>query len=84
MGPYTVGDSLTLMCMLDTSVNTTGKSIMYSWQCDGCFANGVVDTSVVRVLTDMDSSTISCTYNVDTDMIMATTPFELQVTKGDH
>ena len=85
MTNYIVGDNLILMCMLDTtSVNTTGRIVMYSWQCTNCFADGVMNMSVTRVLTDMDSSTISCMYNVGSDMFTATTPFELQVTEGNH
>ena len=82
MASYTVGNSLTLMCMLDSSViNTTSRNVTYSWQCHECFANGVFNMSVTRDLTDMDSSTISCTYNVDGDMF--TTSLDLQVT-GDY
>ena len=82
MATYAVGNRLTLMCVLDSSVNTTGISETYSWQCDGCFADGLTGMVIMRTLTDMDSGVINCSVNVDGNIMIGT--FDLRVTEGNH
>ena len=79
---YTVGDLITLMCILDPPINTTTVIVTYSWQCDGCFADGRTDMVIMQQLTDMDTSMISCSVTVDSDTFMTDTPFDLQMTQG--
>ena len=80
--PYTVGDSLTLTCMLAPSVNTTDRDVTYLWECNGCFANGMTAMVITQSLTDMDTSMINCLVTVDNDTFMTDTPFDLRVTQG--
>ena len=82
--PYTVEDTLTLMCMVnfDPSV-PANATITYSWQCSGCFANGITTQIISRILTVMDSSMINCTVSIDDNNFTSDT-FNLQVTQGSY
>ena len=83
VGPYTVGDTLTLSCMRDLSANVTGRTVEYLWQCNGCFAHNTTDMNVLRRLTDTDSSMISCSVFIDDIMNGTSMLFDLQVTEGN-
>ena len=81
---YLVGETLTLTCMIDPTV-PTNATVIYTWECGGCFAEASMASTVTRTLTDMDNSTIDCSATVDggnitmTDM---TSSFDLQVMQG--
>ena len=79
---YTVGDSVTLICMVDPPIASTSVIVTYSWQCDGCFADGDTDMVIMRTLTDMDTSMINCSATVDGVNFTTDEPFDLQVTQG--
>ena len=76
---YAVADSLTLTCTIPTTATDT---VTYLWSCSGCFADGLNMSTISRVLTDMDNSTIDCTATIDGNMTMTDAPFDLQVTRG--
>ena len=78
---YTVGDLVTLMCIVDPPITSTAASVTYSWQCDDCFANGMTDMVIMRQLTetDVDAGMISCSATVDGVKFMTATPFDLEV-----
>ena len=78
---YTVGDNLSLMCTVDPSPTDT-SNVTYSWQCSGCFANGMTTPIINRILTDMDNSTINCLVDINGTVTMANMTFDLQVTQG--
>ena len=79
---YTVGDSVTLICMVDPPIASTSVIVTYLWQCDGCFADGDTDMVIMRTLTDMDTSMIDCSAIVDGVNFTNDEPFDLQVTQG--
>ena len=79
---YTVGDLVTLMCLVDLSIASTSVTVTYLWQCHGCFADGVTDMVIMRTLTDMDTSMINCSAIVDGVVFTTDEPFNLQVTQG--
>ena len=78
---YTVGDLVTLICLVDPPIVSTSVSVTYLWQCDGCFANNT-DMVIMRTLTDMDTSMINCSAIVDGVAFTTDIPFNLQVTQG--
>ena len=82
MASYTVGETLTLVCVVDASINTTSRNVTHLWQCSGCFADGLNTSNIMQQLTDRDSSMISCLVNVDGAEYMSDV-FNLQVTQGD-
>ena len=79
---YTVGDSVTLICMVDPPIASTSVTVTYLWQCDGCFADGDTDMVIMSTLTDMDTSMIDCSAIVDGVNFTTDIPFSLQVTQG--
>ena len=79
---YTVGDNLTLNCTANPLPTNTSINVTYSWQCSGCFADGMMTPTVNRTLTVMDNSTINCTVNVGGNVTTADMLFYLQVTQG--
>ena len=83
VGPYRVGDTVTLSCMQDLSANITNRTVEYLWQCNGCFAQGSTDMNITRRLTDMDSSMINCSVFIGTIMSGTSMLFDLQVTEGN-
>ena len=66
-----------LTCTVNPDPNAT---VTYLWNCSGCFANGLTMSTISRVLTDMDSSTIDCTATIDGNATRTDMPFNLQVT----
>ena len=78
---YTVGDPVTLICLVDPPIVSTSVTVTYLWQCDGCFAHGVTDMIIMRTLTDMDTSMIDCSAFVDGVVFTTDIPFDLQVTQ---
>ena len=79
---YTVGDNLTLTCIVDPLPTDTSITVTYLWQCSACFANGTTTPTITRILTDMDNSTIDCLVTIDGNVTMADMMFDLQVTQG--
>ena len=79
---YTVGDLLTLTCIVDPPIVSTTINVTYSWQCGGCFADDRTDMAVIETLTDMDTSMINCSATVDGVVFTTDIPFNLQVTQG--
>ena len=79
---YTVGELVTLECMVDPPIMSTTVNVTYLWQCDGCFADGSTDMVIMRQLTDVDTSMINCSATVNDNRFMTDTPFDLQVTQG--
>ena len=77
MASYTVGDNLTLTCMVDPMPNSTASAVTYSWSCSGCFADGMNSPVISQVLTDMDSGSISC--SVDINGTVQSDMFDLQI-----
>ena len=75
---YSVGDLVTLMCMVDPS---TSSDVTYSWQCDGCFADGMTDMAIIRVLSEMDNTMINCSATINNETFRTDVPFNL-VTRG--
>ena len=82
MDTYAVGDNLTLMCTLNPEPTDTSITVTYSWECSGCFADGLTTPTVNRTLTDIDTTMIDCTVDVDGNVTMTDMPFDLQVTRG--
>ena len=80
MANYTVGDSLTLTCMVDPMPNST-STVSYMWECSDCFADGMTTPNFTRILTDMDNDDIACMVTIDGVVYMSET-FMLQVTQG--
>ena len=78
VGPYRVGDSLSLECVAD-SIVSTNTTLIYMWSCSGCFADGNTTSTITQQLTDMDSSMISCSISDGIDTYLSD-PFNLQVT----
>ena len=82
MASYTVGNTVTLECVVDPVITDTSITPMYSWQCDtGCFADGMTTPTITRQLTDMDSGVIECSVTIDGDEYMSDI-FNLQVPQG--
>ena len=79
---YTVGNNLTLTCTVDPLPTDTSITVTYSWECFGCFADGMTTPTITRILTDMDNSTIDCSVDIDGNMTITEMPFDLQVTQG--
>ena len=79
---YAVGDLITLQCIVDPPIISTTVNVTYSWECDGCFADGSTGMVIMRQLTDMDTSMISCSATINGVKFMTDTPFDLQVTQG--
>ena len=82
MSFYTVGDNLTLMCILDPPPNDTSITVTYLWECSGCFADRLTMPTISRILTDVDTTMIDCTVNVGGNETMTDMPFDLQVAGG--
>ena len=82
VAPYTVGDTLTLTCTRIPPVDTTNSTVTYLWECGGCFADQSTNMTVMRTLTDMDTSMIDCSVMVDNVAFTTNMPFDLQVTQG--
>ena len=82
MASYTVGDNLTLTCMVDSMLSSTNSIVTYLWECSGCFANGLTLSTINRFLTDMDTSMINCSATVN-DTVYRSDVFNLQVTRGN-
>ena len=76
---YSVGDLVTLMCTVDPPASS---NVTYSWQCDGCFADGMTDMAIMRVLSEMDNTMINCSATISNDTFITDVPFDLQVTRG--
>ena len=81
-GPYIVGDTLMLTCVVDPLPSSTGDNATYSWQCASCFAEAETDPTFERVLSDMDSSSINCTVAINGTMFRSDNMFNLQVIEG--
>ena len=79
---YTVGNNLTLTCIVDPLPTDTSVTVTYSWECSGCFADGMTTPTISRILTDMDNSTIDCSVDIDGNVTMADMMFDLEVTQG--
>ena len=78
---YAVGDLVTLMCTVDPPTSNN-INVTYSWQCDGCFADGITNMAIVRILTEMDNSTINCSATINNETLITAVPFDLLVTQG--
>ena len=81
MATYTVGDSLTLTCVVEPMPNST-STVTYLWTCSDCFAAGMTVPNITRVLTDMEDDDIDCTVTIDGVGYMTDMMFALQVTQG--
>ena len=80
---YVTGARVTLMCMVDPPISSNDNvSETYLWQCDGCFANGITDMAIMRVLTKQDGSMINCSATINGVVYKTDMPFYLQVTQG--
>ena len=80
---YTVGNTVTLECVVDPVITDTSITPMYSWQCDtGCFADGMTTPTLTQRLTDMDSGGIECSVTIDGDVYLSDNMFDLQVSQG--
>ena len=78
---YSVGENLTLMCVLDP-IPSDGN-VSYFWECSGCFADGVAMQTIIRVLNDSDGgSMINCSVIINDSLIMSDMTFDLQVIQG--
>ena len=76
---YLVGQNLMLTCMVVPPVPADANAT-YSWNCSGCFADGIMTQTISRILTAMDSnSMINCSVTIDGNVSMTDTPFDLQV-----
>ena len=75
---YSVGDLVTLMCMVDPPISS---DVTYSWHCDGCFADGMTDMAINRVLSEMDNAMINCSATINNETFRTDVPFDL-VTQG--
>ena len=84
MTSYTVGDSLMLTCVVDTVPSSTAitSTVTYSWECSSCFANEMNSSMITQVLTDMDTSNISCSATIN-GTVYRSDVFDLQVTQGN-
>ena len=83
MVSYTIGDIVTLECVVNSTINDTNITATYSWQCNtGCFADGMTTPAISRYLTDMDSGMINCSVTIDGDEYMSNVIFDLQVIQG--
>ena len=76
---YSVGDLVTLMCMVDPLISS---DVTYSWQCNGCFADGMTNIAIMRVVSEMDSTMINCSATINNETFRTDVPFDLQVTQG--
>ena len=81
---YNVGDSITLTCVVDSSIASNSSDISYIWTCSGCFADGMTTATISQRLTSMDTSMIYCSATVDGVAYMTDMPFDLQVTQGSY
>ena len=81
---YTVGDNITLTCVVDSSITSNTSNISYTWTCSGCFADDMTTPMISHRLTSMDSSIIDCSATVDGFVYMTEIPFDLQVTQGSY
>ena len=79
---YTVGDLITLICLVDPPIVTTSVTVTYLWHCDGCFADNNTGMVIIRTLTDMDTSMINCSAIVDGVVFTTDITFNLKVTQG--
>ena len=80
---YVTGARVTLMCMVNPPISSNDNiSETYLWQCDGCFANGMTDMAIMRVLTKRDGSMINCSATINGVVYKTDMPFYLQVTQG--
>ena len=80
---YTIGNIVTLQCVVNSTINDTNITATYSWQCNtGCFADGMTTPAISRHLTDMDSGMIKCSVTIDGDEYISDMVFNLQVTQG--
>ena len=78
---YTVGETLTLKCVLDPVPSDVNVS--YFWECSGCFADGVTMPTISRALNDTDGdSMINCSVTINDNVIMSNMTFDLQVIQG--
>ena len=82
MASYTVGDNLTLTCMVDPLPTSTATNVSYSWNCSDCFADGMNSSVFNQVLTDMDSSNINCSATIN-GTVYRSDVFDLRVTQGN-
>ena len=80
MTSYSVGNNLTLTCVVDP-MPLANSSVMYAWNCTGCFANEMNSSMITQVLTDMDTSMINCSATIDGTPYRSGV-FDLQVTQG--
>ena len=79
---YTVGDNITLTCVVNSSITSNNSNISYMWTCPGCFADGMTTPTISHHLTSMDSNMIDCSATVDGVVYMTDIPFDLQVAQG--
>ena len=78
---YTVGENLSLSCVINP---LPPPPIFYEWECDGCFADGMITKVISRNLTDMDgNSIIRCSVEFQPEnSTFQSNRFNLQVTQG--
>ena len=80
---YAVGDLVTLMCTVDPPISTSSNiNVTYSWQCNGCLADGITDMVIIIILTEMDNATINCSATINNETLITAVPFDLLVTQG--
>ena len=76
---YSVGDTLTLTCVIDPLLTSTSSIVSYLWLCSGCFADRLTSPMISRTLTDIDNVMIECNATVD-GVEFISMPFYVQVT----
>ena len=75
---YSVGDLVTLLCMVNPPISS---DVTYLWQCNSCFADGMTDMAITRVLSEMDNAMINCSATINKEALTTVVPFNL-VTQG--
>ena len=50
---YTVGDNITLTCVVDSSITSNPSNISYIWTCSHCFADGMTTPIINHHLTSI-------------------------------
>ena len=82
MTSYSVGVNLMLTCMVNPMPTSTATNVSYSWNCSGCFANERNSSVFNQVLTDRDSSNISCSATIN-GTVYRSDVLDLRVTQGN-
>ena len=75
---YSVGDLVTLLCVVNPPISS---DVTYLWQCNSCFADGMTDMAIMRVLSEMDNAMINCSTTINNETLTTVVPFNL-VTRG--